>query len=131
MADFVLHAIKSNSEMVSLARDVARILSGNKTLELTQMRPEIVLSMRREVISLSSVTLCGQLAGLIAEGFFDECHNGQQAYNELKRRGSGTAKPNVYRELGKLAGMGFLTVESDGYQKVPGIKITKQEIATQ
>ena len=139
MSDFVLHSIKSNSEMVplsgdvmaSLARDVARILTGNKTLELTQMRPEIVLSMRREVISLSSVTLCGQLAGLIAEGFFDECHNGQQAYNELKRRGSGTAKPNVYRELGKLAGMGFLTVESDGYQKVPGIKITKQEIATQ
>ncbi len=56
--------------------------------------------------------------------------NGNTAFNELKRRGVKTAKPNVYRELDALAELGFATKEPAGYQRVPGIKITKNEVST-
>jgi hypothetical protein len=39
---------------------------------------------------------------------------------ELQRRGQSTAKPNVYRELDKLALHGFLTKEDGGYRVVAG-----------
>jgi Fe2+ or Zn2+ uptake regulation protein len=42
---------------------------------------------------------------------------------ELQRRGQSTAKPNVYRELDKLALHGFLTKENAGYLAVKGMKI--------
>jgi Fe2+ or Zn2+ uptake regulation protein len=49
------------------------------------------------------------------------------AYEELKRLGRRVAKPGVYRECDKLAELGFLTREADGYQAVEGMKIRTVE----
>ena len=72
-------------------------------------------------------TLTGRLAGLIAEGYFDDGATASSAHTELQRRGRGSAKPNVYRECDKLAAMGFLTKESNGYKSVEGMKVNMVE----
>ncbi len=64
----------------------------------------------------------------ISEGFFDSGKTGNSAYEECKRRGFSTAKPNVYRELDKLAAMGFLTKGPGGYSTVPGMKVNVKEV---
>ena len=100
-------------------------------LNLLLRRPEINLSIATQEISLTSETLRGKLAGLVAEDYFNKPVNGNTAYNELKRRGASVAKPNVYKELDNLAAMGIVTKEDTGYQRVPGIKITRTQISSQ
>lgn len=118
----------------ALARDVARIITSDPefvaSLTVLAAGRELSVLVKREVISLTDQNLRGKLAALIAEHFFDEARNGNTAFNELKRRGVKTAKPNVYRELDALAELGFVTKEVNGYQRVPGIKITKNEVST-
>ena len=92
---------------------------------------EFVVGMETRTVNLTDETLKGKLAGLVAEGYFDKPMNGNSAYNELKRRGVSVAKPNVYRELDNLSGLGLLTKEDGGYQRVPGIKIQKTAISNQ
>jgi len=92
-------------------------------LDLLARRPELRVTVERPVVEANSKTLRGALAVLISERFFDTPKNGNTAFNELKRRGKGTAKPNVYRELDELAEMGFVTKEETGYQAVPGMKV--------
>lgn len=53
---------------------------------------------------------------------------GNAAWKELDKRGTGSAKPNVYRELDKLTEMGFLVKVDGGYQSVPGMKVTKNRV---
>ena len=86
---------------------------------LLSHRPELHVKIDRPVLELDESTLRGRLARLIVDGFFDDAKTGNAAFVELKRRGVSTAKPNVYRELDKLAEMGFVTKESEGYQKTP------------
>ncbi|MBZ5522232.1 MAG: hypothetical protein LAP21_08320 [Acidobacteriia bacterium] len=93
-------------------------------LEISALQPEIVVQTRKQVIEIAGDTLRGRLARLIAENFFDAGANGQRAFDECKRRGWSTAKPNVYRELDKLAEMGFLLKEPQGYTKSPAAKVT-------
>lgn len=91
-------------------------------LKVVLTQPEIEVEVRREVVTIDGTTLRGRLAQLVMAGFFDETNSGQSAFNELLRRGAKVAKPNVYRELDKLAEMGFLTKESSGYMVVPDMK---------
>ena len=91
-------------------------------LQLLQQRPEIVVTFNRPVINADGGTLYGRLAGMIVDGFFDTPRNGNQAFEDLKRRGKSTATPNVYRECDKLAEQGFLTKEASGYQAVADTK---------
>lgn len=76
--------------------------------------PKIVIHHQPVEITIEGTTLRGRLARLLHEGFFDEAKNGNSAFNELKRRGASVAKPNVYRELDKLAEWGFVTKEPTG-----------------
>jgi hypothetical protein len=99
-------------------------------LNLLASRPELNVSVAVRTTSLTDETLKGKLAKLVADGYFDKPVNGYTAFNELKRRGVSVAKPNVYRELDNLSGMGFLTKEDGGYQRVPGIKVTQTEISS-
>lgn len=101
---------------------VERVLKHPAIIELRAAAPEIRLRETREVVELDGKTLRGRLAGLVHEGWFDEPKVGNAAFNELKRRGVGTAKPNVYRELDGLAAMGFLTKETSGYHAVRDMK---------
>jgi hypothetical protein len=96
-------------------------------LKILATRPELRVEIERPVIEASGDTLFGRLAQLVAEGFFDEARAGNAAFQELKRRGFATAKPNVYREADKLAAKGFLTKEGDGYKAVPGMKVNVVE----
>ena len=118
----------------ALARDVARIITSDPefvaSLSVLAAGRDLSVLVKREVVSLTDQTLRGKLAVLMCEGFFDEARNGNTAFNELNRRGVKTAKPNVYRELDALAELGFATKEPAGYQRVPGIKITKNEVST-
>lgn len=96
-------------------------------LRLLVTQPKIELTVQRPVIDLDTSTLRGRIAGLIAEGYFDEPRNGNTVYNELReRRKFPTAKPNVYRECDKLAEMGFLTFEGTGYQKT-GLSVERRK----
>ena len=88
------------------------------------------VTVRKYVIEADDSTLRGRLAVLISQGFFDAAPTGNTAFNELKRRGAGSAKPNVYRELDKLAELGFVTKEpTGGYLTVPGMKVNVKEVS--
>lgn len=92
-------------------------------LQVLAIKPELVVKIERRTIEVTDETLFGRLAGLVAEGFFEEPRTGSAAYTELRRRNFPTAKPNVYRECDKIATMGFLTKEAGGYQAVEGMKV--------
>lgn len=93
-------------------------------IKLLASRPELQVSVERPVLEIDGKTLKGRLAQLIADGWFAGPKTGNAAFEELKRRGASTAKPNVYRELDKLAELGFVTKEATGYQAVLDAKIT-------
>jgi hypothetical protein len=105
------------------ARLLEELPEDPRVLKILATRPELQVEITKAVIEASGETLFGRLAQLIAEGFFDEPRAGNAAFQELKRRGFATAKPNVYREADKLAAKGFLTKEGDGYKAVPGMKV--------
>jgi hypothetical protein len=92
-------------------------------LEILTRRPEMRVTVERQTLEVNGDTLRGALAVLISKKFFDAPQNGNTAFNELKRLGRAVAKPNVYRELDKLAELGFVTKEETGYQAVPGMKV--------
>lgn len=95
-------------------------------LALLSRRPEIHLKIERPVMDADDSSLRGKLARLILEGFFDEAATGNSAFLELKRRGASVAKPSVYREMDKLAELGFVTIEKgEGYKKVAGTVIKR------
>lgn len=100
-----------------------RLLAEPKIMRLVTSKPELRVEETREVVDADANTLRGRLAVLIHKGFFNEPVTGNAAYNELQRIGFSTAKPNVYKECDKLAGMGFLTKEDGGYQAVADMKV--------
>jgi hypothetical protein len=92
-------------------------------LQILRQQPELHVETERQTVSVKGDTLRGRLALLISKGFFEAPKNGNVTYNELKRIGASVARPNVYRELDKLAEMGFLTSEELGYQSVKSMKV--------
>ncbi len=105
------------------AQVVERLSKDPAVLSLMRNLPEIEVSVMRKRIELTDDTLAGRCACLVAEGYSDECRTASAAYDELRRRGFPTSKPNVYKECDKLALLGFLTKESSGYRSVSGMKI--------
>jgi hypothetical protein len=97
-------------------------------LRVLVTRPELEVHVERKVVEVDGNTLRGRLARLIQQGFFDTTIGGTSALGELNRRGIGSAKPNVYRELDRLVTDGFLTKEDGGYRVVPGMKINIVEV---
>jgi hypothetical protein len=97
-------------------------------LRVIAQRPELEVSVTRKTIQASEESLMGKCAILISEKFFDNSQTGHGTYLELKRRGASIAKPSVYRELDKIAALGFLTKESEGgYKAVAGMKVNVVE----
>jgi hypothetical protein len=92
-------------------------------LQILKTAPEIEIRETREVIEVDGKSLRGRIASLIARGFFDKPVSGNAVFNECKRIGHATAKPNVYKECDRLTEMGFLTKEGEaGYQAVANMK---------
>jgi hypothetical protein len=92
-------------------------------LEVLTSRPEIRVTVTRRTIQASEDTLQGRLAMLIYSGFFNDGATASAAHTELQRLGRGSAKPSVYKECDKLATLGFLTKETNGYRAVEGMKV--------
>lgn len=99
-----------------------------RVLQLMTSSPEIVVRVQKQSVDLDGSTLRGRLAILVAENFFENLASGHSAWQELEKRGIGSSKPNVYRELDKLTEMGFLLKLVGGFQSVPGMKVTKKNI---
>lgn len=108
--------------------DLLRQNTAGGTINLKTGVTSINVTPIEHRVELSTDTLLGRLAGLVAEGFFDNTTGGTSAMAELARRGTGSAKPNIYRELGKLVEMGVLSKEEGGFRKVPSIRVTKQAL---
>jgi len=98
-------------------------------LRVLVIRPELEVKVERATIEVDGNTLKGRLARLIQEGWFDEPKTGHATFEELQRRGFRTSKPNVYRELDKLAELGFLTKEDGGLQAVRDMKSSIKKAA--
>lgn len=92
-------------------------------VRVLQDYPELEVKRTRRTIEVDGATLKGRLAGLIAEGFFDQPKKGYAAFMELQRLGAKVAKPGVYNMCDQFAKDGFLTKEGDGYQAVAGMKV--------
>ena len=92
-------------------------------LALLRARPEIEVTIVRKKIDAGEETLMGRLGILLSDGFFDEAVTANKAFSELKRRGFSVAVPSVYRECDKLALLGFMTKETNGYRAVEGMKV--------
>jgi hypothetical protein len=116
-----------NNILVDLL-DLLRKNTAGGTINLKTGVTSINVTPIEHRVELSTDTLLGRLAGLVAEGFFDNTTGGTSAMAELARRGTGSAKPNIYRELGKLVEMGVLSKEEGGFRKVPSIRVTKQAL---
>lgn len=100
-----------------------RAMTDPGILQILTEHPELAVKVTRVTIQTDHSTLRGRLALMLSKKFFDQPRKGQAAYDELQRIGFKCAKPNVYRELDALAGLGFVVREEDGYQAVPGMKI--------
>jgi hypothetical protein len=92
-------------------------------LKVLVTKPEMQVVVERQVLEVDGKTLRGRLARLIADGWFNEIKAGNAAYQELQRLGFSTAKPNVYRELDGITGLGFLTKEDGGFLAVKTAKV--------
>lgn len=114
--------VSADAESI-IAEIIRRAESDPKILAIVKRIPEIEVTVEREKIEATDRTLNGRVAMLISEGYFDETKTASAAWAELKRRGFGAAKPNVYKECDKLALAGFVTKERDGYRSVPGMKV--------
>jgi hypothetical protein len=94
-------------------------------------RPELRVKVSRPVLSIDGASLYGRMALLVSEGFFTMPQSARAATVEAVRRGWCHPRSPVMRiqaPLDKLAGQGFLTIETDGYQIVSGVKISIDEV---
>jgi hypothetical protein len=95
-------------------------------LELLTRRPELRVKVERPTVSLDDSTIIGRIARLIHDGYFSAPKNGPTVQKELKRRGCDQPTTNLYKPLNRLTEIGFLTLEPDGYQSVPGMKVQEE-----
>ena len=92
-------------------------------LELLTRRPELRVKVERQTVQMDDSTIIGRIARLVHEGYFKQARNGPTVQKELKRRGCDQPATNLYKPLNKLTEMGFLTLEPDGFQEVPEMKV--------
>jgi hypothetical protein len=96
-------------------------------LELLTRRPELRVKVERQTVEMDDSTIIGRIARLVHEGYFKQARNGPTVQKELKRRGCDQPTTNLYKPLNKLTEMGFLTLEPDGFQEVPEMKVMVQK----
>jgi hypothetical protein len=108
--------------------------SGEVAMSLDVKLPVIDLTKRIYVIEANTDTLFGKIALLVSEGFFDQTKKAYAGLTELERRGHNPGQANFYREIAKLAELGFLSKEGkdgkEGYKTVPGMKVNVKEVRT-
>jgi hypothetical protein len=103
-----------------------------EVLALLVSKPELRIKIERPVLELDGKGLPGRIGKLIADKFFAAPKSTTDVFRELVRVGVIAKNANkvagtVSREVAKLAEQGFLTLEDDGYQSVPDMKIRTVE----
>jgi len=116
----------SLSEIWAFVRE--QITRDPALMNLTKSVPQLDVTARRYTVTADDSTLLGRMAILLSEGFFDSPKGNQDVVTELGRRGKQTMAPRVSEAFAKLAEMGFLTKESDGYLAVKGMKVRVREV---
>jgi hypothetical protein len=100
---------------------------GPKLLQLAVQEPELRVAIERPVLTMDGKNLSGRLAKLIHEGFFAEKRSAGDVLRECLRRGwvsQGYRTNLLHPALKGIAEMGFLTLEGEAYQAVPGMKVS-------
>lgn len=112
-------------DTTSILAELRRQIEADPVLmKLLMSRPEIEVTVKREIVKMDASTQPGMLAFFVSEGFFDEARSTSDAVAELKRRGQPVHPANVSRDLGNLAKKGFLfREEGNTFRAVPGMKI--------
>jgi hypothetical protein len=103
---------------------VAKAAKAPGILELLTTKPELRVTVQRQTVEMDDSTIVGRIARLLHEGYFKSPKNVPALQKELKRRGCDQPTTNIYKPINKLAEMGFLTVEAEGYQEVPEMKVS-------
>jgi hypothetical protein len=101
----------------------ARAAKDPGVLELLMKKPELRLKIERQTVEMDDSTIIGKIARLVHDGYFSQPKNGPTVQKELKRRGCDQPTTNLYKPLNRLTEMGFLTLEPDGFQAVPEMKV--------
>lgn len=96
-------------------------------IELFLRKPELRVKVERQTVEMDDSTIIGRIARLIHDGYFQQPKNGPTVQKELKRRGCDQPTANLYKPLNRLTEMGFLTLEPDGFQSVPEMKVMVQK----
>lgn len=118
-----------NGDFESLYAEIKERASKDPTLlVLLIQKPAIEVRIERKVLKVDGATLKGKIARLIANGFYDAPRSNTATTAEIKRTaGTGVNFGNLAREMKALAGDGFLTAETSGYQVVPDMKVNVVE----
>jgi len=93
--------------------------------------PEISVEVERRDVRIDGDSLKGRLAQLIAAGFFDATKPAREINKELNRTGGEVNSGNLSRALGDFRKDGFVTEESDGFVRAPGLKVSKRSVTTE
>lgn len=98
-------------------------------LKVALARPELVVAVKREVVSYAGDGWIGRVALLIREGFFSSPKKSGEVFKELYRRGASGIPARADEACKSLVAKGFLTREETGFQAVDGMKsnIVKEE----
>lgn len=92
-------------------------------LKLITLKPEIEVSVRREVIKMDTDSLDGRIAVLISDGFFDDVKPPAATLDELAKRGWRSIHPRLSESFSRMTKRGFLYKLDNGYQAVAGMKV--------
>jgi hypothetical protein len=84
-------------------------------LHLMAQRPEMQVEVARATVKAEGDSVMGRVAMLIHDGWFATARTGPMVQKEMERRGCKQPTTNLYRACDKLAEMGFLTKEAEGY----------------
>lgn len=101
-----------------------------EVIALVAAQPELRVTIERPVVDFDGASIKGRLALLVEEGYFKAPKRQADVLREFKRRGwldQKTGNAVIIRPMAEITEMGFLTIEAEGYQAVPGMKISRVE----
>jgi hypothetical protein len=99
-------------------------------LRIIANRPELQVTVERQIVEVSEQSPEGRIGKLIAEGFFDSPVLPGDVLKEMLRRGWVAKKTPVVRAshaCEKMAQKGFLTREDKAYKAAAGMKVNLVE----
>lgn len=99
-------------------------------LRIIAARPELQVTVERQIVEVSEHSAEGRIGKLIAEGFFDTPILPGDVLKEMLRRGWVAKKTPVVRAshaCEKMAQKGFLTREDKAYKAAAGMKVNLVE----